>query len=262
MAISIDKRIRALTTDPWGAWTATTDAPPYTDTDLVEYRIDSGSTKIDMTDITDNVVIGTDSSGYVVTGDGYFDDLMETVNKHLDVQYRSSRLTGSMYAQAYVGLVQAAMTQSVAFALSKRRSELQADKVANEVAISDIAVEVSGETKEDKINVSGYKAEVEGITRDIASGTKNNKISLVGQQLAKLVADTEYVIQQDAQLVQSVADNKLIKAIDTLGDTYGTFGAGGITVNADMWGTYYDLIYALTNTSTGIIDTSTISKVS
>ena len=44
--------------------------------------------------------VQTDSS-YVVTGDGILDDIMETVNKHLDAQFKLGRITGTDYATVY-----------------------------------------------------------------------------------------------------------------------------------------------------------------
>ena len=41
MTLKIEKRTRAVSTDTWSSWTATTDAPPYTNTELVEYRMES-----------------------------------------------------------------------------------------------------------------------------------------------------------------------------------------------------------------------------
>lgn len=262
MAIKIEKRTRVAETDQWGSWSEiVNEYPPYTDTTLVEFRYNTDNTLINIEDITSNVTV-TNSDDGIVTGDGYLDDLMETANTHLRAQHDAGRITGTAYASAYVQLFQSTMNQAIRFGLTKRTAELQADKLQKDVDIAAINEYIADNTKEDKIDVSEYKKEVEGITRDIATGTKDNKIDLVAQQLGKLVADTNYVIQQDTQLVESVADNKIIKAIDTLGDTYGTFGAGGITVNADMWKTYYDLVSELTSVNTGAIDTSTISKVS
>ena len=53
----------------------------------------------------------------VVTGSGSFDDLMEAVNIHLDAQFNIGRITGSDYATVYLGAMQAALQNSVAFTL-------------------------------------------------------------------------------------------------------------------------------------------------
>ena len=61
----------------------------------------------------------------VVTGSGSFDDLMEAVNIHLDAQFNLGRITGSDYATVYLGAMQSALQQSVAFTLGLERLMLK-----------------------------------------------------------------------------------------------------------------------------------------
>ena len=253
MAISIEKRIRAVDTDPWGAWIAVVEAGPYTDTPLVEYRVDDGKTEISIQDVTRNLTISTEDDTFIATGEGYLDDLMESVNTQLKVQHDNGRITGPAYAQVYMSLFQAAMAQSLSFALNKRQKEIEADR-------GEIMVAVEEATKQNNIDISGYKKDTERVNSEIAEGTKADKIALAAQQLAKLLADTEYVNEQETQLINSVNFNNQIKAIDALGDTYGTFGAGGLTVSSDMWATYFGLINDLTGTAAPT--STTVSKVS
>ena len=55
----------------------------------------------------------------VVTGTGVFDDLMEAVTTHLEAQYQLGRITGGDFATVYLGAMQAAIAQSVAFTLGQ-----------------------------------------------------------------------------------------------------------------------------------------------
>lgn len=252
MAINVEKRTRALVTDDWGAWVVTTDAPPYTNTDLVEYRFDDGKTQIDIANVTRNVTIVSDEDKFKATGDGYFDDLMESVNLQLKAQYDSGRITGPAYARVYLGMMQSTLSQALMFAMSKKEREIQTD-------LAELNYETAESTQQDKIDISGYKKEVEETTRDIAVATESDKIALVAQQLAKLTADTNYVSAQQAALEEQVQDNKLIKAIDALGDTFGTFGAGGLTVSSDMWAAYFGMVYDLTGETAP--SSTTVTKV-
>jgi len=61
----------------------------------------------------------------VVTGTGAFDDLMEAVNIHLDAQYNLGRITGSDYATVYLGAMQAALQQSVAFVMGLEKTNAE-----------------------------------------------------------------------------------------------------------------------------------------
>ena len=172
------------------------------------------ATSIDISNITSGV---TTSEAGIVTGSGYFDDLMETISKHLVAQYDQGRLTGDTYAKAYVGLIQSTLSQSVQFALAKRNTEIKADSSAQELI-----------TKTNEATIS--------------TGTVQTKIDTATSQKNKIDAEGNYIAEQKIQLINSVIYNNKIKAIDSLSDTYGTFGAGGLTVDADMWAVYFSLI--------------------
>ena len=68
--------------------------------------------------------VATDSS-YVVTGDGILDDIMETVNKHLDAQFKLGRITGTDYATVYLGAMQAGVAQAVQYALGQEKTNAE-----------------------------------------------------------------------------------------------------------------------------------------
>ena len=77
---------------------------------------------ISISDLTSN--ISTDSE-YNVTGDGVFDKLMETVNAHLDAQFKLGRITGTDYATVYLGALQATVQQAVAYILGQEKTNAE-----------------------------------------------------------------------------------------------------------------------------------------
>lgn len=139
VVIRIQKRTRAIATDPWGEWDDTNDAAPYEDTDILEYRqvtaellaeLNSEDAdevepdySIDILDITANVTV---DANHVVTGDGIFDDLMETVNKHIKAEYDSTRINGTDYSTVYLGALTKVLEQSIKFVLEKDNAGLKA----------------------------------------------------------------------------------------------------------------------------------------
>lgn len=119
--IIVEKRTRAVITDIWGVWVATTDAPPYTNTSILEYRvIDSTYTTIE--ELTANVEV---DDKYVVTGTGVFDDIMETLNKHIIAQYTAGRLKADNVATLYVGIVPTVLSESLKFLLQRKTNTQQ-----------------------------------------------------------------------------------------------------------------------------------------
>lgn len=221
MAINIYKRTRLLITDEWGAWSLTTDIPPYTNTDLIEYKAEDGSTIINISDITSNV--STDSD-FIVSGDGYFDDLMETATKHLEAQAKKSYLEGDAYAKVYASVMNNIINQAMQFALTKRSAELRADGLNEDVL----------KKKEDYLVQTG-------------TGVRDAKIATVISGAEKAENEASYIATQEEQLIKSVRYNNRIKALDALLDMMGTFGAGGLTFDDSQWAFMYNQMATLTS---------------
>lgn len=78
---------------------------------------------INFTDITSNIVVDANND---VTGDGYFDNIMEAFNAHIQAQYDEGRIVGTEYATVYLGGIQTAMQQAFQFALTKGINETTA----------------------------------------------------------------------------------------------------------------------------------------
>lgn len=192
------------------------------------------STLINISDITSGV--STNSSTHIVTGDGYFDNLMETASQHLRAQFDAGRITGDSFAKAYISIMNNVLNQSIQFALTKRAAELKADSLNEDVL----------KKQED------YLVQT-------SAGVREAKVDNIIAQKDKAENEALYVAEQKTQLTASVGYNNKIKALDSLADTYGTFGAGGLTLSSDMWSTYFSIVSDL---STATAPTSTtVTKV-
>ena len=74
-----------------------------------------------LTDITNgNLNIGNDWEGT-----GVFDVLIGAVNKNIESQYNKGRITGSDYANVYLGSIQAVLQQSMEYVLREKVTEAQ-----------------------------------------------------------------------------------------------------------------------------------------
>lgn len=104
-------------------------------------------------------------------------------------------------------------------------------------------------TKQDKIDSSGFESNKKASELAVVQGTQAAKISQATAQLNKTNQETDYIGTQEAQLVASVEYNNKIKAVNALGQTYGTFGAGGLTVSSDMWNVYFGIVSDLSTAS-------------
>lgn len=61
----------------------------------------------------------------IVGGTGVFDEIMKAVTAHLHAQFEKNRITGADYAKVYLGSVQAAMQQGIAFLMGKDKAYLE-----------------------------------------------------------------------------------------------------------------------------------------
>lgn len=68
---------------------------------------------------------------------GIFDELMKAVDYHINEQYTSNRITGSDYANVYLGSMQAVLQQSMQYALQEPLLEVQAATAYTERVLKD-----------------------------------------------------------------------------------------------------------------------------
>ena len=118
MALNIEKRSRALVTDTWGVWAITTDAPPYSNTTLIEYRIE---TQVDilLSSLTDGNIVEDADGEFVWAGTGVFDRLIAAVNSNVKIEYDNGRIAGQAYATVYLGAIQSVIAQSVEYTMQE-----------------------------------------------------------------------------------------------------------------------------------------------
>jgi hypothetical protein len=80
---------------------------------------------------------------------------------------------------------------------------------------------------------------------EVANLTKQGL--LIDKQVAKMAEDILYVVAQKTSMLEQVEHNKIIKAMDSMGDMIGTIGAGGLVPSTNMFAVYFNLNKQLTN---------------
>ena len=81
--------------------------------------VSTGIQYINIKEFTNNVKIDTNNSYYPVTGDGIFDDLMETATKHLTAQYKAGRIRAEDYADLYAHIYEVTLQSALMAWLQK-----------------------------------------------------------------------------------------------------------------------------------------------
>jgi hypothetical protein len=111
-----------------------------------------------ITDLTDGSLdINNDWSGT-----GVFDKLIEAVNKNIEGQYNKGRISGSDYANVYLGSMQSVLAQSMEFLLREKLVEAQIQDTEASVALKENQLEVDKALAEAQLEQQwGYE-----VTRD------------------------------------------------------------------------------------------------
>lgn len=128
------KKTRANIADVWSHWTTTTDAPPYTNTSLVEYR-SVEAIDIAIEDLTNGTIISNSDSKPEWYGTGVFDKIIGAVNGNIKVQYDNGRIKDADYAQVYLGSLQSSVSAAIQFLLQEKTAEAQAALTTKQQAL-------------------------------------------------------------------------------------------------------------------------------
>lgn len=101
------------------------------------------ATVIDLNDLTNGSVVGDEW-----VGTGAFDVLMAAVNKNIELQYDSGRITGTDYANVYLTSMQAVIAQSMQFLLEQKGKEVQVDTGLKQQEVMDAQIALYNRQKE------------------------------------------------------------------------------------------------------------------
>jgi hypothetical protein len=95
-------------------------------------------TTTELTDLTNGSVVNGEW-----VGTGVFDMLISAVNKNIEIQYQKGRITGSDYAQVYLGGVQAVLQQSVQWVLQVDTSDAQVDDIRKGIELKEAQLKIA-----------------------------------------------------------------------------------------------------------------------
>ena len=143
----------------------------------------------------------------VVNGTGIFDELMTAAHAHLDQEWGKQRITGTQYAEVYLGQMTAVLQQSVAFLvqrdaiyLNNLLTQAQIDKANKELALLDKQIElIEAQIASQKANntliaqkVKTEKAQIQDIVDgEAVVGVTGAQTALYKQQKEGFIRDAE-----------------------------------------------------------------------
>ena len=143
----------------------------------------------------------------VVNGTGIFDELMTAAHAHLDQEWGKQRITGTQYAEVYLGQMTAVLQQSVAFLvqrdaiyLNNLLTQAQIDKANKELALLDKQIElIEAQSASQEANntliaqkVKTEKAQIQDtVDGEVVVGVTGAQTALYKQQKEGFIRDAE-----------------------------------------------------------------------
>lgn len=154
--------------------------------------------KIDITEFTKNVYM--DSTTFDVTGDGMFDDLMETASTHLIAQFEAGRIHGEEYATAYVDIYKATLQILTNAWVAKAQAAAQAVQALSQAHLA--KAQALKAYIEAKYAIPMAKAQLYLVQ---AQGeAQKNQAQVYAGQLNKLAAEIKLITAQTAVQVKEI----------------------------------------------------------
>lgn len=144
-----------------------------------------------------------------VNGTGVFDQLMQSVKAHLDVEFKSQRITGAEYAKTYIALMEAAMGNATQFLLQRDQAYWQAQAAQMQAFIGMVGTatakaEYVKTLSEAKTAAAGYALTIMKLsTEDMAYGTAKYNLDQILPQQWELVKE-----QTEVQRAQTLGNRK------------------------------------------------------
>lgn len=96
-----------------------------------------------MADVIITPITNEDLTTKVVDGTGIFDELMTAANAHLDSQFKNERITGTQYAEVYLGQLQAVLANAVQFLIERDKTYLNNLLINAQIELANKQVELA-----------------------------------------------------------------------------------------------------------------------
>ncbi|AGF88377.1 hypothetical protein SP076_00230 [Salmonella phage FSL SP-076] len=205
-------------------------------------------------------ITNEDLTTKVVDGTGIFDELMTAANAHLSAQWDMERITGTQYAEVYLGQLTAVLQQAVTFLIEKDKTYLnnllinaqielankqieladkELEKADKEIELLDKQIELQELNKElIAQKVKTEKAQISDTVDDVpVTGIIGAQIALYKQQKDGFIRDAEQKalkIISDTWITRKTVDDgtPLPTGFDTAAvDAFTRKVADGVSVN-------------------------------
>lgn len=208
-------------------------------------------TEIGIEDITSNVA--TDEA-FNVTGDGIFDDMMETINTHIKAQFDAGRVKAPDIATMYIGIIPSIMQQATGFVLQKELTAKDTELKNIQVATAERQLAEDDE----KWVINKGIMENQRSTSDLDLQYKEPALEKALEQQDKTIEsmETDIAFNDSKRIIMEYtrADNVRMKATEQYAEFLKYISAADLVVGKHH---FRNLVNLITNINDGIANPST-----
>lgn len=127
-------------------------------------------------------ITNEDLTTKIVDGTGIFDELMTAANAHLSAQWDMERITGTQYAEVYLGQLTAVLQQAVTFLIEKDKTYLNNLLINAQIELANKQIELADkelEKADKEIELLDKQIELQELNKElIAQKVKTEKAQI------------------------------------------------------------------------------------
>ena len=203
--------------------------------------------EVNFEDFSHGSINDTDANNPIWEGDGVFDKLMMAVNGNISIQYETGRITGSEYANVYLGSMQSVIAESMKFILNKKSVEKQLE--ANDVQIAIAEVQLSESSEKWGIQKQVLENQLEMSNVDVAYKEQNvlRDLEIRDKQIETAAADVAFNESKKIIMEQTRKDNIRSKSAEQFAEFMKYLSAANVVPGANDFKNMRELINAMNN---------------
>ena len=200
---------------------------------------------MNMTDLVNGSVDRTSVEKPTWEGTAIFDVLVKALNDNIQIQYESGRITGSDFANVYLGSMQTSISESVKYVLNKDSIAKGLEAQDVQIAISEVQLAESSEKWSLQKQILENQLEMSNV--DVAYKEQNvlRDLEIRDKQIESASADIEFNVSKKLIMEQTRNDNIRSKAAEQFAEFIKYLSAANVIPGANDFANMRKLITAM-----------------
>ena len=189
--------------------------------------------QIDINDFSNGQIDTTNPQDPKWEGTGIFDVIIKAANENIKIQNQTSRITGSEYAEVYLGTMQSAISEAMKFILNKKTIEKGLE--AQDVSIAISEVQLAENTEKWALQRKVLENQLAMSNIDVAYKEPNvlRDLEIRDKQIESATADIAFNESKKLIMEQTRKDNIRSKAAEQFAEFIKYLSAANVVPGAN-----------------------------